>query len=98
MRGNVVTRINLLPWREQLREERKKDFLILMGGCVGVSLIIMICVHFAIVNQISTQTSMNAILQQEITILDDKIREIKGLKEQKQKLLARMHIIQNLQE
>ena len=32
-----MARINLLPWREQLREERKQRFLVALGGVLAVS-------------------------------------------------------------
>ncbi len=32
-----MARINLLPWREQLREERRKQFLVILGGIFVLS-------------------------------------------------------------
>lgn len=32
-----MARINLLPWREELREQRKQQFLVILGGVLLVS-------------------------------------------------------------
>ena len=32
-----MARINLLPWREQLREERKREFFVLLLGVVIIA-------------------------------------------------------------
>lgn len=32
-----MARINLLPWREQLREERKQRFLVALGGTLVIA-------------------------------------------------------------
>lgn len=92
-----MTRINLLPWREELREERKKAFLqalvlvlIVAGGLIFVA-------GMWIDAQIDTQNARNARLQEEIRVLDGRIREIRNLEQQRRDLLARMEVIQNLQ-
>lgn len=32
-----MARINLLPWREELREQRKQQFLVILGGVLVAS-------------------------------------------------------------
>lgn len=92
-----MTRINLLPWREELREERKKAFiqalvfvLIVAGGLVFLA-------GTVIDGNIDTQNARNARLQEEIQVLDGRISEIRTLEQQRRDLLARMQVIQNLQ-
>lgn len=92
-----MTQINLLPWREQLREERRQQFLVVLGGSVGFILLIMVLFHMVISNQINRQLAHNNYLQSEINLLDNQIKEIKGLKKQKADLIARMNIIQELE-
>lgn len=92
-----MARINLLPWREELRQQRQTDFLIFLGAGVVASILIMVLVHFTIVNLIDNQGSRNRFLQNEISVLDKKIKEIKELEKTKSKLLARMEVIQRLQ-
>lgn len=89
--------INLLPWREDLRKRRNKEFGVLalvtvlfMGGVVaGVDW------HFK--QRIEFQTQRNVFLETQIAALDKKIKEIQDLDREKARLLARMRIIQQLQ-
>jgi|TARA_R110002096_G_scaffold196966_2_gene380013 type IV pilus assembly protein PilN len=92
-----MAKINLLPWREELRKEKQTDFLILLGVGVVVSLLTMATVHFTIDGLIAQQDSRNRFLQKETAVLDKKIKEIKELEKTKSKLLARMEVIQRLQ-
>ena len=90
--------INLLPWREQLREEKKRQFLTILIGAVIIAALIMIFIHVSFAKMIHAQKSHNRYIQQEVSKLDRKIRTINELKKHKAALLARMAIIQELQE
>lgn len=92
-----MARINLLPWREQRREELKKLFFAMLAGSVLCSAMIMIFVHIMFAGRIDSQLERNAILKSEIAVLDGKIKEIKALKKTKEALISRMAIIQELQ-
>lgn len=92
-----MTKINLLPWRENLREERKRQFLTTLTASAIFAILIMVLVHLAVANKIGSQQSRNRFLEQEVQLLNKKISEIKILKERKAALLARMAIIQELQ-
>ena len=89
--------INLLPWREELRKRRNKEFgvmalvaVLLMGGVVaGVDW------HFQ--QRIDFQKERNDFLETQIAALDKKIKKIQDLDREKERLLARMRIIQQLQ-
>tara|TARA_R110002110_G_scaffold271566_3_gene487041 strand:- start:64700 stop:65272 length:573 start_codon:yes stop_codon:yes gene_type:complete len=93
----MSTQINLLPWREELKDQRKKEFILMTGiGCM-VALFFVVILHIYMKNNITHQMGNNNFLRQEIMLLDKQIAEIKDLKEEKEKLLARMQIIQELQ-
>ncbi|MBK1702560.1 PilN domain-containing protein [Thiococcus pfennigii] len=92
-----MARINLLPWREERREQRRRAFLVLIGAAVGATLLVGIVSHIQIEHMIGNQQARNGHLQQEIAKLDRQIREIKALEETKARLLARMDVIQQLQ-
>lgn len=93
-----MAHINLLPWREELREERQKQFYIaLLAGLVFAAVVLYLVMTYAD-NLIEEQNQRNAFLQQEIAKVDKKIREIKELEKQRERLLARMQVIQELQE
>ena len=89
--------INLLPWREQLREERRREFLTGLAGVAVVAALIWMFVHVLYGQWIDNQENRNNILKQEIASLDRQIAEIKDLKSLKESLMARMGIIQELQ-
>ena len=92
-----MTQINLLPWREHRREQEKKMFTTMLIAGVVVSALIVFLGNYYASDLVSNQTNRNLILQKEITVLDDQIREIKTLKQTRQALISRMSIVQNLQ-
>lgn len=92
-----MANINLLPWRERLREERKKQFLVSLGITAGIAALIMFGADRFYVSKIGNQVARNNYLSQQITALDREIAEIRNLQEQKRELTARMEVIQNLQ-
>ncbi len=90
-------RINLLPWREELREEKKKDFLKVSGAVVAVAALIMFAINSYYSASIDTQNSRNAFLEKEIAVLEGRIQEIQLLQQKRNELLSRMKVIQELQ-
>ena len=93
-----MAKINLLPWREELRKQKQKDFLNAMALSVLAGFIILGLVHSYIEGLKAYQEQRNQILQNEIALLDKKIVEIKDIEEKKRKLLAKIDLIQKLQE
>ncbi|MBB72338.1 MAG: pilus assembly protein PilN [Legionellales bacterium] len=89
--------INLLPWREELREEQKRQFFYILGASVLLCLVIILFFHLFFATKIRQQRGVNEYLQQHIAVLDKDISEIKILQTQKQNILERMDIIQQLQ-
>ncbi|CAM3539531.1 PilN domain-containing protein [Parendozoicomonas haliclonae] len=92
-----MARINLLPWREELRKERQKNFLIALGATVALAALLIFVRDLMLNAAIENQQSRNQFLQTEINTLNAKIKEINELKSKKKELLARMEVIQNLQ-
>lgn len=89
--------INLLPWRDELRKRREKEFIItaviaalMMGGVV-------LGVHLHYESRIAYQDQRNAFIETEISALDKKIKEIENLKKERDRLIARTKVIQDLQ-
>jgi type IV pilus assembly protein PilN len=93
-----MARINLLPWREELRKQKKKDFLMAMGLLVILTLLVFVFVHIHIQGLQEYQEQRNRMLSDEIARLDIKLGEIKNIEETKNKLLAKIDLIQKLQE
>jgi len=93
-----MARINLLPWREERRKQKKQDFLKAIGLAVLVAFIILGAVHSYIDGLIKYQEQRNKMLQDEIALLDIKITAIKSIEEKKSKLMSKIELIQQLQE
>ena len=90
--------INLLPWREAERKQRQRDFGVAMGGAVVAGIAVVVLTVFAYSQMISGQEARNDRLEAEIAELEKSITEIDGLERQKERLLARMEIIEQLQK
>lgn len=92
-----MARINLLPWRAERRKQRQQDFVKILGltviAAIGLAFLI-ITYHNG---QIEGQGERNAFLQAEIAEVDKAIAEIEELDRQKDRLLARKEVIEQLQ-
>jgi type IV pilus assembly protein PilN len=93
-----MARINLLPWREAERRRRRRDFAVVGGVSLGLALVVAAAVHFQIEVLIGVQQARNQFLDEQISQLNRQIKEIQTLEETKANLLARMNIIQQLQQ
>lgn len=93
-----MAKINLLPWREELRKQKKKDFGYGILFSVLFTAGILLLVHMHIQGLLEYQTRRNTMLQDEIAILDRRITEIKDIEEKKDRLLKKIEVIQQLQE
>ncbi|MDT8427823.1 MAG: PilN domain-containing protein [Pseudomonadales bacterium] len=92
-----MAHINLLPWREQLREERRREFLVLLIGVIIIAAGIIFLVDRGYRNDMAYQSSRNAFLSQQMLVLDARIAQINQLRQQKEQINARMRVIQDLQ-
>ena len=92
-----MPRINLLPWREEDRKRRQREFLVAMTGSFVAGLLVVVVAILVFSQMISGQKARNQRLQNEIAVLEQSIEEIDGLERQKERLLARMEIIEQLQ-
>jgi len=93
-----MAKINLLPWREELRKEQTRQFATVLALSVLFTGAIILLIHVTIAGQISHQNKRNKVLEDEITTLDIALKEIEGLESTKAKLLSRMDVIQSLQQ
>ena len=92
-----MAKINLLPWREELRQERQRKFALsaLMTAITGVVLVFIVSMAFD--SAINNQNARNQTIQTEINRLQVQIRRIAELEETKSRLLSRKRIIEELQ-
>lgn len=89
--------INLLPWREQLREKKNRDFHSVVALVGLVSVLVVAVIYLSVQADLSNQKSRNSYLKKEISELDLKIAEIESLKKMRDQLIERMNLIQSLQ-
>jgi type IV pilus assembly protein PilN len=93
----TMTRINLLPWREELRQEQKKQFAMMAVMTCVLAAAIVGLIHFQMQAKIDYQLSRNRFMSNEITKVDEEIREISELQKVRRSLIERMEVIQDLQ-
>ena len=92
-----MPRINLLPWREVERKERKQMFLVaLMAAALGAG-VATFAVHLTYSALIDAQRARNALLQSQIARLDGQIGKINTLRKTENRFIARMQVIEQLQ-
>jgi type IV pilus assembly protein PilN len=92
-----MPRINLLPHREQKRKERRRDFFVMLGGALVGAVIVVGVGKLLYSGWTDAQNAKNNLLKKEIVKLDAQIADIQDLENRKQRLVARMEIIEKLQ-
>lgn len=92
-----MAKINLLPWREEYRQTKKREFLEIAAVVLVFGLLTVFVWDRVVDARIDNQTSRNDRISQEIAELDKQVKEISELKARKQEMLDRMAVIQALQ-
>lgn len=93
----MVARINLLPWREERRQERQRRFMVTLGAVFVVAVALVLLTELVIGQRVDSQRNRNNYLQSHINQLNDQVKEIAELEKKRRELLDRMQIIQDLQ-
>ena len=92
-----MPRINLLPWRDEERKERKLKFLVALGGAAIAAFLTAFVGFLLMDSMVSAQKARNAKLNEEIAELDKQIEKINSLEADKARFIARMEVIEKLQ-
>ena len=92
-----MARINLLPWREERREQRRKRFLLMLVGVLVGSTGALFFANQVISSAIERQLARNDYIGRQIAVVDERIKQISDLKARREQLVERMRIIQDLQ-
>ena len=93
-----MTKINLLPWREELRKKKQKELINALMLATLIGILSVILTHSYIEQLKIYQNQRNQLLQNEITLLDKKIVEIKDIEAKKKQLQTKIKLIEQLQE
>lgn len=92
-----MAKINLLPWRQERRRQRQKEFYSLLGVSAALAVLIGSGVVSYFNHLIDVQNRRNGMLRTEITALDAKLKEIEILEQKRASLLQRKQVIEQLQ-
>ncbi len=92
-----MARINLLPWREEQRKQLTQQFVSRLFLCAALTAVVVFYGWYHIGSLIDYQNARNRFMQAEIQTLQAQLQEIKELESTKERLLARMDVIQTLQ-
>lgn len=92
-----MAKINLRPWREELRQERQQQFMVVLVGVLVLSFSVLFFWHQYLTGLIDDQNARNRFIQQETDKLKEQIAEIDLLKQERNRLIDRMKVIQELQ-
>jgi len=92
-----MANIDLRPWREERRKARQSQFLVTLAIVAAIAAGLGLMWNQSIQGEIKFQNTRNSYLQTKIKELDVKIKEIQSLREQRERLIERMDVIQSLQ-
>lgn len=92
-----MPRINLIPWREAERKRKRQEFGVGALGALVAAGAIAFLVNLQMGAAIDNQNERNQYLKDEIAKLDKQITEILALEQQKQRLRARIQVIEQLE-
>lgn len=92
-----MARINLLPWREERREVRRKRFLLVLVAAMVGAMGAVLVANRVISDAIDQQVARNDYIGKQVAVVDERISQINDLKARRQQLVERMAVIQGLQ-
>lgn len=92
-----MARINLLPWREELRRDLQRQFMTkLLITCI-VAVVAVFSVIGVYDQKIKYQQMRNELVKSETRKLESKIQRIDQLERTRQRLISRKQVIERLQ-
>ena len=92
-----MARINLLPWRAERRKQRQREFYGMLGFAAVAGVVLSFLLWFYYSQQISGQEERNGFLRAEIEKVKEQNKKIEKLDQEKDRLLARKKVIEELQ-
>ncbi|ASK26836.1 PilN domain-containing protein [Neisseria chenwenguii] len=93
-----LTKINLLPYREEIKQRKKQQFKVMMLAALLAGLGLSVLAYLGIENAVSSQQGRNSFLESEIAKLDKDLGEIQKLQQEKENFLAKKLKVEELQE
>jgi type IV pilus assembly protein PilN len=92
-----MAKINLLPWRDELREKRKKEFIAVCIGAFFIGVLGVGATWLFFDNKLQDQEQANQLIVSTNQNLDTQLKSLDGLQERRNAIIERMKLIQGLQ-
>ncbi|OTG67564.1 PilN domain-containing protein [Acinetobacter silvestris] len=92
-----MAKINLLPWRDELREQKKKQFIAMCIAVALLGLVAVVLAWFYYDHQLEDQEQANQLIVSTNQNLDVQLKTLDGLQERRNAVIERMKLIQGLQ-
>ena len=92
-----MANINFLPWREERRQQRKQNFLMILAVVAMAGVVWVVIIDIAVNKAIDNQHARNNYLEKQIAELELQVKAVGELEQKKQALLERIEVIQALQ-
>jgi type IV pilus assembly protein PilN len=92
-----MARINLLPWREELRRERQRQFMMMLLATAILGVVLVFMVGTIYNQKIAHQQTRNGVISAQIAILETRIARIHELERTRGRLVSRKQVIEQLQ-
>lgn len=92
-----MAKINLLPWRDELREQKKKQFIAICIGVALIGLVTALLTWFYFDHKLEDQEQANQLVTSTNQNLDTQLKSLEGLQERRNAIIERMKLIQGLQ-
>lgn len=92
-----MARINLLPWREEQRQERQRQFLVNLLMTSVLSVVLVFAAGMVFDQRIDHQQFRNEMIRDEIRLLEVRIKKIDELERTRERLISRKQVIERLQ-
>ncbi|MDO4896974.1 MAG: PilN domain-containing protein [Moraxella sp.] len=92
-----MARINLLPWRQEERERKNKEFNTLIAGTLVLAAICGFIAYSILNGALNSQRDANKKIEDANAQLDVALKSIEELEAQREQMLSQMKVIQDLQ-
>lgn len=92
-----MAKINLLPWRDELREQRKKNFVFITIFVAILAVGALLAAWFILNQKLSDQEQANQLIVSSNQSLDVELKSLEGLQERRDAIIERMKLIQGLE-
>lgn len=92
-----MAKINLIAWRDELRQKRKEQFVLLSAVSGLIGLMLVGATWFYYDQKLQDQEQANQLIVSTNQNLDVQLKSLEGLQEQRDAIIERMKLIQGLQ-